>query len=135
MKAQLTYHLRGGVIVATAAGQRFVLPVHQGAGADLGSWTRVQGLDLEWEVTDYSVQGTSGPRTRLRRKPRSLPPPHDCSQCAKGARVIFVDDGGTGFFIHGWPPCNPRRCIVLSHGWENLLRALAREGAGSIRVV
>ena len=135
MKAQLTYHLRASVIVATAAGQRFVLPVDQGVGADVGRWTRVQGLDLEWEVAEYGVPGTGGTRTQFRRKPRSLPSPHDCNQCMKGARVLFVDDGGAGFFIHGWPPCNGRRCIALRHGWENLLRALAREGVGSIRVV
>lgn len=135
MKAQLTYHLRGSVIVATAAGQRFVLPVDQGVGGDVGNWTRVQGLDLEWEVVEYGVSGTDATRTQFQRKPRSLPPRPDCAHCVKGARVIFVDDGSAGFFIHGWPPCNRRRCIALSHGWENLLRVLAREGAGSIRVV
>jgi hypothetical protein len=134
MSAQLTYRPRDGVIVATAAGQRFLLPVHQGVGADLGSWAQVQGLDLEWEVVEYGVAGPGGMTTRLRRKAGSLPPRHDCSHCVKGASVIFVDDGGAGFFIHGWPPCNRRRCIVLSQGWDNLLRALASEGAGSIRV-
>jgi hypothetical protein len=134
MTAQLIYHLRGSVIVATAAGQRFVLPVDQGVGGDLGNWTRVQGLDLEWEVAEYGVAATGG-RTRVPLKPRSLPPRPDCAHCVKGARVIVVDDGGAGFFVHGWPPCNHRRCIVLTHGWENLLSALAREGAGSMRVV
>lgn len=79
MTAQLTYRLRDGVIVATAAGQRFVLPAHQGVGADLGSWTKVQGLELEWEVVEYGVAAKGGLRTRLRRKARSVPPRHDCS--------------------------------------------------------
>ena len=134
MNAHLMYYLRGSVIVATAAGQRFVVPVDQGVGGDLGNWKRVQGLDLEWEVIEYGVPATGG-RTRSPSKPRSLPPRPACAHCVNGARVIFVDDGGAGFFVHGWPPCNSRRCMVLSHGWENLLRALAGEGAGSMRVV
>jgi hypothetical protein len=135
MRPHLTYDVRNGVIVGTAAGQRFLLPAQR--GADLGSWTKVQGLDLEWELVEYGATGPSGMTTRLRRKARILPPPHDdCSHCVTGSTVAFVDDGDTGFIIHGWPPCNGRRCIVLNHGWEKLLRALVSEGGGgSIRVV
>jgi hypothetical protein len=49
--------------------------------------------------------------------------------------MAVVDDGGAGLFIHGWPPCNGPRCIVVSHGWKRLVSALAQEGGGSIRVV
>jgi hypothetical protein len=135
MSAQLTYYLRNGVIVGTAAGQRFVLHAHRGAGADLGSWTKVQGLDLEWELVEYSAGGKRGMRTRLPRQARILRPPRDCSHCVTEASVAFVDDGGAGLIMHGWPPCNGRRCIVLNHGWEKLLKALASEGGGSIRVM
>lgn len=135
MGAHLTYYLRTGLIVGTAAGQRFVLPAHRGAAADLGSWTNVQGLDLEWELVEYGAGGKRGKRTRLPRQVRILGPPRDCSHCVTGASVAFVDDGGAGFVIHGWPPCNGRRCIVLGHSWEKLLKALASEGGGSIRVV
>jgi hypothetical protein len=135
MSAQLTYYVRSGVIVGTAAGQRFVLHAHRGAGADLGSWTKVQGLDLEWELVEYSAGGKRGMRTRLPRQARILRPPRDCSHCVTEASVAFVDDGGAGLIIHGWPRCNGRRCIVLNHGWEKLLKALASEGGGSIRVM
>lgn len=135
MSAHLTYYLRDGLIVGTAAGQRFVLPAHRGVGADLGSWTKVQGLDLGWELVEYGAGGKRGMRTRLRRQARILGPPRDCRHCVTGVSVAFVDDGGIGFVIHGWPPCNGRRCIVLSHSWEKLLKALASEGGGSIRVV
>jgi hypothetical protein len=135
MSAHLTYYLRDGVIVGTVAGQRFVLPAHRGAGADLGSWTKVQGLDLEWELVEYSAGGGRGMRTRLSRQARTSRPPDDCSHCVAGAKVASVDDGGAGLFIHGWPPCNGRRCIFLGHGWEKFLRVVANEGGGSIRVV
>ena len=135
MRAQLTYRLRDGVLVATAAGQRFVLTAHHGVGADLGSWTKVQGLDLEWEVVEYGVAGKGRRSTRLRHNVHTLPPRHDCSHSVKGESVIFVDDGGAGFFIHGWPPCTGRTCIVLSQDGQNLLSVLVSEGAGSIRVV
>jgi hypothetical protein len=133
MSTHLTYYVRNGLLVGTAAGQRFLLPAQR--GADLGSWTRVQGLDLEWELVEYGAGGQRGMTTRLRRKARILRPHHDCSHCATRSTVAFVDDGGAGLIIHGWPPCNGPRCIVVSHGWEKLLRALASERGGSIRVV
>jgi hypothetical protein len=133
MSAHLIYYLRTGVVVGTAAGRHFALPVERGGGADLGSWTTVVGLDLEWELVGYSAGGQRGITTRARQKARTLP--HDCSHCVAGSRVVFVDDGGAGLIIHGWPPCNGRRCLVMSQGWETFLNALATERDGSIRVV
>jgi hypothetical protein len=138
MRAHLIYFLHNSAIAGTAAGQNFILPAHRGSRFDLGSWTKAQGLDLVWETVEYGAGGTGGGPTHLRRRARTLPPPRDpstCSHCVSGARVAWVDDGGAGLFIHGWPPCNGLRCIVVSHGWETLARALATQGGGSIRVV
>jgi hypothetical protein len=133
LSAHLTLYVHD-LAIAAAAGERFELATLQGVGADLGTWTRVQGLNLEWEVVDYSAATARGIGTRLQNA-RVLRPPHDCHHCITGASVIFVDDGGAGLLIHGWPPCNGQRCLVVSPGWERLLRALAGEGRGSIRVV
>jgi hypothetical protein len=54
---------------------------------------------------------------------------------ARPGRVAVVDDGRAGLFIHGWPPCTGRRCIVVSQGWEKLLLALAAERRGSIQIL
>jgi hypothetical protein len=49
--------------------------------------------------------------------------------------VAFVDDGGVGFLIYGWPPCTGKRCVAVSgSGWEALLKALLRERSGSLRI-
>jgi len=48
--------------------------------------------------------------------------------------VAFVDDGKEGFFIHGGPPCNGRRCIVVPHGLDDLLKMLSKEGGGIIHI-
>jgi hypothetical protein len=104
----------------------------------MGSWPKVTGLDVAWEVVGYGAEGQRGFGTDPRRRPRALPAPRDASTCSHYVTrksVVLVDDGGGGFLIHGWPPCNGRRCIVVTHGWEGLLTALAKEGGGSIRVV
>ena len=48
--------------------------------------------------------------------------------------VAFVDDGKEGFFIHGRPPCNGKRCIVVPHGLDGLLKILSEEGGGIIHI-
>jgi hypothetical protein len=48
--------------------------------------------------------------------------------------AVFIEERGAGFYIHGYPPCNIHRCIVLVHPWDELLRALARETKVSVYV-
>jgi hypothetical protein len=122
MSTQLTYHLQTGGITGTAAGQRLSADT-QSAG-DLGSWTRVQGLDVKWEVVDYGA--TRGP---------SAPALATCKHYAARKNIVVIDDGGAGLLIHGWPPCGGGRCVAVKRGWEALFSAFTTERRGSIRIL
>jgi hypothetical protein len=125
----LTYNLWTGCITGTAGGQRLTADA-QPAG-DLGSWPRMKGLDVEWEVIDYGSSSSLGRWTTHR-------PVHpvlaSCKQYVARKNLVFVDDGGPGLLIHGWPPCGAGRCVAVKRGWEELFAALVRERRGSIRI-
>jgi len=135
MSVTLTYHVRSGVIAGLALGLRVNVRVQ--TGTDLGSWAKVNGLDVTWEVVEYSAGGQRTVGTQLLQKPSGLPTPRDaasCAHCRALKSVAFVDDGGVGFLIHGWPPCTGRRCVAVTSNWEVLLNALLRERSGSLRI-
>ena len=126
---QLLITLQTGCIMGTAAGQR--LSANAQPAGDLGSWTRMKGLDLKWEVVDYGSSTSGGPWT-------TRGPVHPglaaCKQYMTRKNLVFVDDGGPGLLIHGWPPCGAGRCMAVTRGWEELFAALARERRGSIHI-
>jgi hypothetical protein len=123
MATQLTYHVQSGSFSGTAAGQRLSADT-QPAG-DLGSWTRAQGLDVEWEVVDYGVGGRAWTSPGLA----------TCKHYSARKNLVVVDAGGPGLLIHGWPPCGGGRCVAVKRGWEALFSTLARERRGSIRIL
>jgi len=130
MSMTLTYNVRGSMISGFGLTQRFHVSV--GTGIDLGSWAQADGLDANWEVVEYTAGGRRAVGTQLLRKPRDA---SSCAHCLARKTVAFVDDGGVGFLIHGWPPCTGKRCVAVSgSGWEALLKALLRERSGSLRI-
>ena len=135
MSANLIYYVRTGVIAGTAGGQSFNLPAQTGTGADLGGWAKVTGLEVSWEVVNYSANTQ---RVGTLQLATSLPLPQDASSCSHFSALkglALVADSAGGFFIHGWPPCVGRRCLAVSRGWDTLLSSLARERRGSLRIL
>src|SRR5262245_39810723 len=130
MSVTLTYNVRASMISGFGLAQRFNARVQ--TGIDLGSWAKADGLNVNWEVVEYTAGGRSAVGTKLLQKPRDA---SSCAHCLALKTVAFVDDGGVGFLIHGWPPCTGKRCVAVSgSGWDTLLKALLRERSGSLRI-
>jgi hypothetical protein len=122
MAMHLTYHVQTGSITGSASGQRLSADTLQ--AGDLGSWTRIQGLDVRWEVVEYgAARGPSAPALAT------------CKHYTARKNLVFVEDGGPGLLIHNWPPCGGSRCVAVKRGWEALFSTLVRERRGSIRVL
>ena len=49
--------------------------------------------------------------------------------------VIYVGDRQAGIFIHGWPPCHPKLCVVVLQRWDELMRVIASEAELSFAIV
>ena len=138
MATYLIYHVQTGSITGMAAGQRVSANTQQASSGDLGSWAKVQGLDVEWEMVDYGAGALDSlARRRLRGAVRGPIPsvPATCRHYTAKKNLVLVDDGGPGLLIHGWPPCEGGRCVAVRQGWEALVGALARERRGSIRIL
>jgi hypothetical protein len=138
MATHLTYHVQSGIITGTAAGQRLSADTQPATSGDVGSWAKVQGLDVKWEVVDYRAGDPAPLANRLLRgagRVPSPPGPATCKHYIAKKNLVFVDDGGPGLLIHGWPPCGGGRCMAVARGWKALFSTLARERRGSIRIL
>jgi len=49
--------------------------------------------------------------------------------------AVLIGDRRTGIWIHGWPPCNLKRCVVVLRQWDDLVRAIASEAELSFSIV
>ena len=138
MATYLIYHVQTGSITGMVADQRVSANTQQAPSGDLGSWARVQGLDVKWEIVDYGAGAfdalaSRSLRVAVRRPSPSVPA--TCRHYTTKKNLVLVDDGGPGLLIHGWPPCEGGRCVAVSQGWEALFGTLARERRGSIRIL
>jgi hypothetical protein len=139
MDATLTYCPRARVVSVSVRGERLLLPTYHHPA---NSWThQYEFRPGKFTPTDYSFElpdaggsrQASGRRTHvdnavLTIHERAARPPqvkavHRPVHAHAGA-AIFINDEDGGFFIHGWPPCNLRRCVVITQGWDSLLDAL-----------
>jgi hypothetical protein len=41
--------------------------------------------------------------------------------------AAYVGGPRSGIYIHGWPPCNLKRCVIVMRQWEDVWRAIAEE--------
>jgi hypothetical protein len=41
--------------------------------------------------------------------------------------VIYVGGKRRGTYIHGWPPCNLKMCVVVTQQWDQLFEAIVAE--------
>lgn len=41
--------------------------------------------------------------------------------------ALYVGDRRRGIYIHRWPPCNLKLCVVVMRQWDDVVRAIARE--------
>jgi hypothetical protein len=49
--------------------------------------------------------------------------------------AVYVGDRQAGVYIHGWPPCNLKRCVVVLRQWDDLIQAVASEAELSFAIV
>jgi len=130
MGAILTYHLRSGTMSVAAGGEMLHLPTQRDPSR-VAAWEHQYefrpGRYTPWDHTFVAPHTDNTPT--LGRAARHLSgkiarhrPCH-----AHFGPAIFVGDERIGFYIHGWPPCNLRRCVVITHGMEILLNVLAGE--------
>jgi hypothetical protein len=49
--------------------------------------------------------------------------------------ALYVGDRQTGVYIHGWPPCHLKPCVVVLQHWDDLVRAVASEPELSFSIV
>ena len=113
-------------------GQRLELPVQPSQGT-VHDWGKLQELRTgAWTPADHGFELPSSTRTagagvvtRVGGGSTNASPEH------RSPSITIAAPSGA-FYIHGWPPCNLAACLVVSHGWDELSRALARERDHSV---
>src|SRR5262245_44351002 len=113
------------------AGQRLTVLAQPSQGS-VQQWENLQDLHTgAWTPADYSFElpseGTA-PTGVVRR----IGSGSTSASAAHRSPLITITGPSGGFHIHGWPPCDLASCLVVSRGWEELSRALVREGGQSV---
>ena len=124
MPISLTYDLRSGLITGVVAGQRLELVVQPSQGS-VYDWEKLQELRTgAWTPADHAFDLPSSTLTVNATRIGS----GSANDSAVHRSPSITITGANGCFdIHGWPPCNLAGCLVVSRGWDELSRALARE--------
>jgi hypothetical protein len=133
MGAILTYHLRSGIISAAGGGELVHLPT-QGGASRAAVWEH----QYEFRPGQYTLLDHTfvppGAHGAVDRTPMGRATGQRSCNIARHrpghvhfGPAIFIGDRRVGFYIHGWPPCNLKRCLVITHGLEILFNALAGE--------
>ena len=137
---QLSYAFRTGALTGVAEG-RLVRAFARSTADHVVAWEKQQELRTgKWNPYDHTFVPPGGREARgrvLRLSPGAEganPGRVVTGGCdaPRRAPAIFVDDGAGGCFIHGWPPCRCRRCIVLHHGLGELAGAVGSGGTLTI---
>lgn len=150
MAAMLTFHPRRALLEATTTKQAFHLPIYQDR-AKMAAWekqfefrpgkyalwdhtfelpgretasnaamiSRIAPSPAAMEIYDYPgayAQRFDGVDKGERDAPHSHP-----------GKALYVGTRSSGIYIHGWPPCNLRTCIIVLHHWDEFRRAVAGE--------
>jgi hypothetical protein len=133
MGAILTYHLRSGIVSAAAGGELLHLPTQRDPSR-VPAWEHQYefrpGQYTLWDHTFVPPHAHTRVETPIMgRAERQLSgkTARHCPSHAHFGPAIFIGDKRTGFYIHGWPPCNLQRCVVITQGLEVLFDALAGE--------
>jgi len=128
---RLTYDLRRGLITGVLGGQRLSVLAQPSQGS-VQEWDHLHELRAgAWSSVDYSFDlpskdtSPTGIVRRIGGGSTSVSATHR-------SPLITIAGPSGGFHIHGWPPCDLASCLVVSRGWEELSRALVREGEQSV---
>ena len=146
MAAIFSYEPRTGRLVGSAAGQHFSLLAQETRRQHAPDVLKVWGKEQElrpgkWTPWDHSFEtpGHSSPGQRSLRLSILTEADRvhlaasggqamkDCLRARQGTVVIAESDQGA-CLVHGWPPCRSARCLVVPHGFAELVRAVARAG-------
>ena len=128
MPISLTYSLRTGLITGVVAGQRLQLLAQPSQGS-VYDWQKLQELRVgAVALSDHSFDlpsSTGAGAVRIGSGSTNTSAVH------RSPSITITGSTG-GFHIHGWPPCDLAGCLVVSRGWDELSRALARERESSV---
>src|SRR5262245_58908390 len=112
-------------------GQRLAV-VAQPSQGSVQEWENLQELRAgAWTPTDYGFELPST-GTAATGVVRQIGSGSTSVSATHRSPLITITGPSGGFHIHGWPPCDLASCLVVSRGWEELSRALAREGEQSV---
>ena len=131
MPISLTYNLRTGLITGVVAGQRLQLLAQPSQGS-VYDWQKLQELRVgAVTLSDHSFELPSSTPVTSTGAVRIGSGSTNTAAVHRSPSITITGSAG-GFHIHGWPPCDLAGCLVISRGWEELSRALAREQEHSI---
>jgi len=129
MSIRLTYDLRSGLITGVVAAQRFEVPAQPSQGS-VHDWEKLQEFRAgAWNPTDNTFDMPSSTRTGIATR---IGMGSTNASAEHRSPSITIAGAAGGFHIHGWPPCERAGCLVVSRGWDELSRALAREPERSV---
>jgi hypothetical protein len=142
MATILTYQMQQGFLTGTVSGRELRLRVHRDSFR-IAAWQKWAAAEREKVISDsvsvgavshklkvydggleiYDYPGSDAKRATIAGYQRRRRPENH----SHAGPMIFVREPDGGFYIHGYPPCNIRRCIILADGWNEFFKALARE--------
>lgn len=148
MTAHLTYNLHRGILIGAIAGKCFNLLTHR-EQSRIKAWEDAlrnerptRGKSIQDSVSAGGIShklkiGTGGklevydyPNGSGQRdgqpEPATARPSLHANHLYSGP-AIFIEERDGGFYIHGWPPCNIKRCVVVISPLDDLLSSLAEE--------
>jgi hypothetical protein len=157
MSVSLVYEWRRGVLRADAAGiTAFQVPVHS-SRESVRVWEKAQELrpgrltlwDHCFEIPHArSPVGSSPAGVHLSRIGVETPEaerlevydfPGEYAQRFDGVaknsggahyhpgQIVYIAGRRTGTHLHSWPSCGRASCVLVSHGWQQLFDAIARD--------
>ncbi len=140
MAAVLTYHLHQGILTGTASGRHFQLLTYR-EQSRIAAWLK----QLEKTIPDSVSAGRIGHKLKVgsnsslelydypegevtkRKVSQGNLTRHPAGNHSYTGPMLFIKERNGGFYIHGYPPCNIRKCIVLAQPWNELRQAIAGE--------
>jgi hypothetical protein len=151
MAASLVYHWRRGVLTIAAGGETLSVATHS-TSQSIQAWEKVQehraGKVTLWDhcfelpgapvvgpvIHRIGIEPSAGGKLEIYDYPGEYLGRFDST--GKGEKpsshphvgaAIFVGGRRGGTYVHGWPPCSHKMCVVVLQQWDRVFRAVAAE--------
>ena len=153
MSASLIYHWRRGFLSALTAHQNFQVQTYQ-TQSRIDDWQKVQELRVGkftlWdhcfervfpsgagvgpvayrigiEAAGTETLGTYDFPGRYAQRFDGVDPGGDRAPHYHSGAAVYVGGKRYGTYVHGWPPCTLRMCVVVTQQWAQLFEAITKE--------